>query len=61
VAGCRDGVTVYGITQFFGGSNGIRLTSAHTRRAQGEWVFFACGVQISVLANPARSGEPPDC
>ena len=22
VAGCRDGVTVYGITQFFGGSNG---------------------------------------
>jgi hypothetical protein len=21
VAGCRDGVTVYGITQFFGGSN----------------------------------------
>jgi hypothetical protein len=45
VAGCRDGVTDYGITRFFGGSNAVILATEYT----GEHTGMGYPVCLSVL------------
>jgi hypothetical protein len=45
VAGCRDGVTVYRITRFFGGSNEKGFTTEDTWDTE-ESAAFLCALRV---------------